>query len=65
MESSATFLVCFKIPSSLQLQEKSGGIFTKISCEKLPDKKRIQAWVKKFELYGTVENLNKKSDRQP
>ena len=36
----------------------------KFSSEKFPDKKRIQAWVKKFELYGTVENLNRKSDRR-
>ena len=56
--------MCFQISSSSQLQENSGGIFTKFSCEKFPDKKRIQAWVKKFELYGTVENLNKKSDRR-
>ena len=56
MESSTTFLVCFQIPSSLQIQEKSGGIFTKISCEK-----RIQAWVKKFELYGTVESHSGKT----
>ena len=32
--------------------------------QKYPDKKRIEAWVKKFEKFGTVENLNKKSDRQ-
>ena len=36
----------------------------KCSCEKYPDKKRIEAWVKKFEVFGIVENLNKKSDRQ-
>ena len=41
--------------------------FKKIQAEfsqKFPDKKRIQAWVKKFEMYGRVENLNKKSDRR-
>ena len=33
-------------------------------CEKYTDKKRIEAWVKNFELFGIVKNLNKKSDRQ-
>ena len=36
----------------------------KCSCEKYTDKKRIEAWVKNFELFGIVKNLNKKSDRQ-
>ena len=62
MESSATFLilVCFQVVSSSQLQENSSEIFAKKNCEKFPDKKRIQAWVKEFELYRTFENLNKK-----
>ena len=29
-----------------------------------PDRKGIEAWVKRFEAFGIVENLNKKSDRQ-
>ena len=32
--------------------------------EKAPCKQRIFAWVKKFDDFGTVENLNKKSENR-
>ena len=32
--------------------------------DRAPEKKITQSWVKKFETFGTIENLNSKSERR-
>ena len=32
--------------------------------DRAPEKKIIQSWVNKFEAFGTIENLNWKSERR-
>ena len=48
----------FEVRSYVKIQDEFLHVF---KTDKAPDKKRIEDWMKIFEKFGTVQNLNKKS----
>ena len=62
MECQAESLVREILHQVQQNRSTSGWFFAFFQTTNAPNHKRIYAWVKKFDDYGTVENLNKKCE---